>query len=126
MRKLLLGALALGLFAAACMPDFPGVTELDNAATKAAESGQVAEVNCTATVLDLATRETAACTAFNQAGTRISVDGTNVVPTWRSTDNSVVSVDLTGGIQAESIAGSAWIVAEGTYGSADSIQVSAQ
>lgn len=108
-----------------CKLGFEGITALDEYAGDIAAAGEVDRVICQPTTLDLATREAGACIALNAAGTRLSANGTNVVR-WESTGPDIVSVDLVGNTQAEVSVGSAWVIARGTNGSADSLQVTVQ
>lgn len=107
-----------------CNLDFSGLGALDDYAGEVAASGEVASVTCSPTALDLPSREAGQCIAQNAIGTRLSADGTGLV-IWRSSTPEIVSVDVVGTIQAEALAGDAWIYAEGTHGSMDSVRVTA-
>lgn len=124
MRRFL-ATLLVALSVTACTPDLDGITALNNGALRLSQQGIVQTVLCPDS-LSIAETETANCVALNAEGTRIAWEGVPVITGgWRSTDPLTVSVDLAGRIQAESTPGTVWIVAEGMFESADSVQVTA-
>jgi len=119
----LLGTLAVAL--AGCEIDLSGLNALDAYAEKMAQGAVVADVRCGPAVVDgleIATSEEGNCMAFDSAGTRIAVDN-NPIVRWRSTLPEAVAVALDGRVFAGTVADTSWVVAEGSYDSADSVQV---
>jgi len=102
----------------ACDVEFAAITELEGLATGLVEATQVGQVGCESRAILVG--ETTRCIALNLEGSRISFEG-NAVALWSSSAPLIASVSIDGYVSGQS-AGQAWIIARGTYNSADSAQ----
>lgn len=89
-------ALAL-LLAAACTPDYPGITDLDSYLQHAAHSLEVGHVLCEEQ--EIRVGESMTCQAYTVRGTRLAAEGAYLV-IWTSSDPVALPIDIAGRVEA--------------------------